>query len=272
MLHKPFCSKCYKMKNKLTIVKIGGKIIEDETSLHSFLENFALLEGPKILVHGGGQKATEISRDLGIETRLIEGRRVTNSENLDIVIMVYAGLINKKITALLQSNSCDSIGLSGADMNCIVSNKRPTVPLDFGWVGDIVHINTSAIRLLLEQNITPVFCALTHDGKGQLLNTNADTIAAEIAIGMSNTYETKLIYCFDNQGVLQDVNDKNSIITHIDTNEYAALKANKTIQQGMLPKMENAFNALNNHVAKVIIGDIRVIDDKIHSQYTSLTL
>jgi len=259
------------MKNKLQVVKIGGNIINDEQLLDKFLSDFAQLEGAKILVHGGGKLATELSKQLGVVTQMINGRRVTSDKDIDIVTMVYAGLINKKITAKLQGNHCNAIGLSGADANSIQASKRPASPTDYGWVGDIESVNNETIALFLENNITPVFCAISHDNKGQLLNTNADTISSEIAISMSENFEVTLIYCFEKQGVLKDVNDENSVISSINTEVYSALKKNKIIHEGMLPKMENCFHALANNVSKVKIGNINMINNT-NSLYTTLTL
>jgi len=188
------------MRTKLSIIKIGGEQIDDSTQLETFLHNFTQLEGFKILVHGGGKLASQLSLKLGIEPQMVDGRRVTSQADLEVITMVYAGLLNKKISAQLQSLGCNALGLSGADANCITSEKRPKSSIDFGSVGDVKIVNTATIHALLQQKLTPVFCALTHDGKGQLLNTNADTIAAELAIGMSALYETELIYCFNKKG------------------------------------------------------------------------
>lgn len=259
------------MKNKLSIIKIGGKIIENEEILDAFLQSFAQLKGAKILIHGGGKMATEVSQKLGQETLMNEGRRITSTENLEVITMVYAGLINKKISAKLQANECNSIGLSGADANCLLANKRPIVPIDFGWVGDVENVNIDAIQLFLSNNITPVFCAISHDGNGQLLNTNADTVAAEIAVAMSNEYETELLYCFEKEGVLLDVADAQSVIAHITEEKYKLLKSNKTIQAGMIPKIENAFYALHHNVSKVIIGSVNLIGQS-KGKHTQISL
>lgn len=232
------------MGNKLRIVKIGGNIIDDPQKLEDFLVDFALLTGPKILVHGGGKLATQLSKKLGVETQMVDGRRITTSEDLDIVVMVYAGLINKKIVAGLQGKGCNAIGLSGADAECLRASKRPVNPIDFGWVGDIESVNVPSIRLFLDAGFTPVFCAISHDSKGHLLNTNADTIASELAIGMSGHFETELIYCFEKKGVLENVEDDESVIPHINTARYRELKESGAIHKGMLPKMENCFHAL----------------------------
>lgn len=259
------------MKSKLQIIKIGGSLINDARKLDAFLYDFAQLTGCKILVHGGGNQASQLSKKLGVEPQKLDGRRITTVKDLEIVTMVYAGLINKNIVASLQHCGCFSIGLSGADANCIIADKRPVDPVDFGLVGDIKEINVNSVQLFLTNNITPVFCALTHNEQGQLLNTNADTIAAELAISMSSEYDTELIYCFEKKGVLADINNGSSIITSINLSEYQELKKAGVINEGMLPKMENCFNALKKNVSKVIIGDANVIKctEKI---YTTLTL
>ena len=259
------------MKTKLRIIKIGGNVIDDSENLDLFLANFARLDGFNILVHGGGKLATKLSDKLGVDVQLIDGRRITSSENLEVVTMVYAGLINKQICAKLQGYGCNAIGLSGADANCITSTKRPPTPINYGYVGDIKTVDTTAINNFLKEDITPVFCAITHDGNGQLLNTNADTIAAEVAIAMSSDYETELIYCFEKKGVLANVEDDNSVISSINMEKYEALKAKGTINSGMLPKMENCFHALKQNVSKVIIGSVGVIEET-NDKHTTLTL
>ena len=259
------------MKTKLTVIKIGGEIINNPEQLQAFLVDFSRLNEPKVLVHGGGKIATALSAKLGIETRMQEGRRITTKENLEVVTMVYAGLINKNITASLQSQQCNAIGLSGADASVIVASKRPSKPLDYGYVGDIQSINSKVIDTFVESQMVPVFSTICHDGNGQLLNTNADTIATEIAIAMSEKYETELIYCFDKKGVLMDVNDDHSVVEKINTEDYRNLREQKVIHDGMLPKMENAFHALNHKVSKVMIGNTNFIKDRTEA-HTLLTL
>lgn len=259
------------MKTKLTVIKIGGEIINNPEQLQAFLADFSRLNEPKVLVHGGGKIATALSAKLGIETRMQEGRRITTKENLEVVTMVYAGLINKNITASLQSQQCNAIGLSGADASVIVASKRPSKPLDYGYVGDIQSINSKVIDTFVQSQMVPVFSAICHDGKGQLLNTNADTIATEIAIAMSEKYDTELIYCFDKKGVLMDVNDDDSVVEKINTDVYRNLREQKVIHDGMLPKMENAFHALNHKVSKVMIGNTDFIKDRTEA-HTLLTL
>lgn len=240
--------------DKLFVIKIGGNVIDDEAGLLSFVRSFAKLEGKKILVHGGGKLATRLAEELNIPQQLVEGRRITDAETLKIVTMVYAGYINKNIVALLQSNDCDAAGLSGADGNSIKAHKRVHTTLDYGFAGDIDEVNEYFLHSLLEQNITPVIAPITHDGNGQLLNTNADTIAAEVAKSMSRLYKVDLVYCFEKSGVLKDVADEDSLIAQMNLNEYNNLKAEGVIASGMIPKMENAFAALEQGVKSVRIG------------------
>jgi len=253
--------------NPLYVIKIGGNVIDEPLKLDTFLKDFAELEGFKILIHGGGKIATKLSEDLGITSQLIEGRRITDAESLKIVTMVYAGLINKNIVAGLQSRNCNAIGLTGADGNIIQAKKRPLkkvlsegvdlgVIIDYGFVGDLNEnsVDSDAIHKLLSSGFTPVFSAITHDGNGQLLNTNADTIASVIAVSMSALYSTALVYCFEKNGVLRDVNDEGSVIKTIDPGQYEKLKAEGVISDGMIPKLENAFEALNKGLNEVCIG------------------
>ena len=256
---------------KLSIIKIGGNIIEDETSLNDFLQLFSKLEGKKILVHGGGKRATHIASKLGIESKMINGRRVTDAESLEVITMVYGGLVNKNIVAKLQALQVDAIGLTGADMNSITSAKRPVKEVDFGFVGDVKKVASNSIDKLMKADFTPVFCAITHDGNGQLLNTNADTIASTIAVGMSEIYETSIYYCFELNGVLKDFNDKNSVIKNINSKTYKELLDAKIITDGMIPKIDNCFDALNNGVAKVHIGNTAMLT-KENDLFTTITL
>lgn len=259
------------MKQKLSVVKIGGNLIEDSEGCKRVLDLFSKMDGNKILVHGGGKKATELAKQMGVESKMVNGRRITNAETLDIALMVYGGLYSKKIVAKLQALGTDAIGMSGADANAIRAHKRPKKNVDFGYVGDVDMVNTYGIFKLLQAGFTPIFCALTHDGKGQMLNTNADTIAAELAIAMSDQFETTLYYCFEKKGVLQDVGDDNSVIQHIDSKGYDELLAYGIIADGMLPKMHNCFYALRNHVAKVCVGNTNMLEAD-NSDYTTLTL
>ncbi|MEO1010393.1 MAG: acetylglutamate kinase [Bacteroidota bacterium] len=255
----------------LSIIKIGGNVIGNPEALSTFLKRFSKMEGHKILVHGGGKKASEVLKEMGIAPKMVGGRRITDYKTLEVVTMVYGGLTNKNIVAQLQANNCNSIGLSGADGNTIRAHKRPVRDIDYGFAGDVNGIDPKIISQLLHAGLTPVFCALTHDGQGQLLNTNADTIASEVAIGMSKEYETTLYYCFEKKGVLRDIDDEDSVIQQIDSKSYKDLLAAKIIADGMLPKMENCFHALRNKVQKVCIGDITMITPD-QTQFTTLTL
>lgn len=251
---------------QLIVVKIGGNVIDDEKALASFLVNFNLLKGKKILVHGGGKLANQLQEKLGVTVNMVEGRRVTDAETLKIVTMVYAGYINKTLVAKLQALNCNAIGLSGADADCIISHRRDTGTIDYGFVGDIDKINSEFISGCLENKLTPVFSAITHDKSGQLLNTNADTIASEIAVALSKTYTVQLIYCFEKKGVMQNVNDEDSMIKEINNQSYLLLKEKGIINQGMIPKMDNAFKALQNGVSFVQVGKadklLKLVDQK----------
>lgn len=259
------------MKQQLSIIKIGGNVLENEIDLDHFLLNFSKLEEPKILVHGGGKLATKLASKLGIESKMTNGRRITDAKSLEVITMVYGGLTNKNIVAKLQALGTNALGLSGADGNTIRAHKRPVKNIDFGFVGDIDGINAELLDNLLQSKLTPVFCAISHDGMGQLFNTNADTIASELAIGMSHDYETTLFYCFEKKGVLRDVSDDNSVITHIDSNTYEILLEKNIIADGMLPKMQNCFHALRQNVAKVCIGNISMLDTGTNL-YTTISL
>jgi acetylglutamate kinase len=238
----------------LKVIKIGGNIIDSQDALKVFLANFSKLKGPKILVHGGGKLATKLAHQMNIKVKMIQGRRVTDNPTLEIITMVYAGKINKGIIAELQANKCNAIGFSGADGNTIISVKRPVMNIDFGFVGDIVKVNTETVNLLLNNKITPVFCAITHDTNGQLLNTNADTIASELAIAFADIYKVELYYCFEKKGVMKDINDDDSIIKNINSKNYQNLIDQGLITDGMLPKLVNCFNAIKNNVKKVCVG------------------
>jgi len=259
------------MKQKLSVVKIGGNVIENKKELSKFLKLFSTIKGPKILVHGGGKLATELGEKLGITSKYIGGRRITDAQTLEVITMVYGGLTNKNIVAELQANNCNAIGLSGADGNAIQAHKRIVKEIDYGFAGDVDGVNSDIISALLKAELTPVFCAMTHDGKGQLLNTNADTIASELAIGMSTLYETALYYCFEKKGVLKDINDENSVVTSIDSSTYKELLQEGVIADGMLPKMENCFHALQKNVSKVCIGDLSMLSSE-QKLFTTITL
>jgi len=241
---------------QLTIIKIGGNVIDNSANLHQFLLDFTALPGDKILVHGGGKIATELGESLGIEAKMVDGRRITDIETLRIVTMVYAGLINKNMVAQLQAKGSNAIGLTGADGNIIQAKKRPVKEIDYGFVGDLDEKSVSAETLnkLLQAGLVPVLCAITHDGETQLLNTNADTIASSVAVAMSALYETRLVYCFEKKGVLKDVTDDDSVVREIKADEFEGLKADGTVQGGMIPKLHNAFEAIKKGVSAVYIG------------------
>ena len=222
------------------------------------------------MVHGGGKKATDIGKQLGIESKLVNGRRITDHKSLEVAIMVYAGLVNKNIVATLQSFACNAIGLSGADAGTIIAVKRPVRDIDFGFVGDVEQVNPEVINTILDAELAPVFCALTHDGTGQLLNTNADTIASELAIALSEVYDTTLYYCFEKEGVLRDIQKEDSVITHINEALYKQLLQEQLIAEGMLPKLENCFHALQKNVKKVCIGSTKMLQAD-HHLYTTIT-
>ena len=237
----------------LKVIKIGGNVVDNPEKLDRFLSDFAKLDGPKILIHGGGKIATAISKALGIETTMINGRRVTDGETIKVVTMVYAGIINKSIVSKLNAEKTPAIGLSGVDGNLILSDKRSPIPVDYGFVGDPKSVNTDLISSLLAQGLTPVIAPITTDGQGMLLNTNADTVAQTVATAMAAVTNTELVFCFEKRGVLSDVNDDDSVISNISRDDFNRLKDNGIITDGMLPKIENAFNAISGGVRKVII-------------------
>ena len=254
-------------KPELTIYKIGGGIIDDAAELAKFLGLLAAASGPKILVHGGGKGASTMMRELGLTPQLINGRRVTDAATLDIVTMFYAGKTNKQVVADLQKLGVNALGLSGADGNVIQGNKRPVKDIDYGFVGDLTpaSINKNLLQQLLAAGLTPVLCPIVHDGHGQLLNTNADTIAAAVAVALADFYAVTLHYCFEKNGVLRDVADDQSVIRKIDLERYAELKQQGIIADGMLPKLENAFAALHQGVSRVIIGHALHINSDLHT-------
>ncbi len=242
---------------RLFVIKIGGNIIDDDAALRSFLKDLAAVKAKKILVHGGGKIASKIGKQLGIEPNYINGRRITDEATIDLVTMVYGGLLNKKIVAKLQSLNCNSIGLTGADANIIPARQRPVTEIDYGFVGDITtaELGIDNLELLLTNNLTPVIAPLTHDGKGQLLNTNADTIASALAVALSAFYDVRLIYCFEKRGVLENVEDETSVISLINKEKYQQLLQDKKLADGILPKIDNAFAAIASGVKEVLIGD-----------------
>jgi acetylglutamate kinase len=238
----------------LYVIKIGGNIIDDEIALFSFLKKFAAIPARKILVHGGGKMATRLAEKMGIPQQLVDGRRLTDEETLKILTMVYAGYINKNIVARLQSLQCNAMGICGADGNSILAHKRVSTNVDYGFAGDIDYVHAEWLGALLHQGLTIVMAPITHDGGNQLLNTNADTIAQEIAKAMSNSFDVRLIYSFEKAGVLLDVDDEKSVIPSINPVYFEELKESKKIFAGMIPKLDNAFAAIDHGVKKVVIG------------------
>lgn len=243
------------MTRTIKVVKIGGNVVNNPSVLSRFLKDFSAIPGPKILVHGGGREATRLSEALGIETMMIDGRRVTDAATLDVVTMVYAGLINKRIVAKLQADGCDAIGLAGCDAGVIRASRRSAAPVDYGFVGDISldDVNENEIAGLLSRDLTPVFCAITHDGNGQLLNCNADTIASSVACAAARIMPVELVYCFEKPGVLADADDDGSVISEITPASYAAMRNDGVITGGMIPKIDNAFAAIGLGVKSVTI-------------------
>lgn len=241
------------MKEKLTIIKVGGKIVEEETTLQQLLNDFAAIGGYKILVHGGGRSATKIATMLGIESQLVNGRRITDAETLKVVTMVYGGLVNKNIVAGLQARGIDALGITGADMDIIRSVKRPVKDIDYGFVGDVERVKATSLSDLIYKGTVPVLAPLTHDGKGNMLNTNADTIAGEVAKALAVYFDVTLIYCFEKAGVLRDENDADSVIPRITRTDFDVYVGNGVVQGGMIPKLENSFSAIDAGVAEVII-------------------
>ncbi len=237
----------------LYIIKIGGNVIDNEEFLHQFLEDFAQIEAHTVLIHGGGKVATQIGEKLGIEAQMVDGRRVTDAKTLQLVTMVYGGLINKKVVALLQKFGKNACGFTGADGNLIQAHKRPVKTVDYGFVGDVDTVNSTFLDTVLNSEITPIIAPLTHDSQGNMLNTNADTIASTVAVAMANKYQVHLVYCFELKGVLRDFDDKSSVINSISFDQYQQLKEAGVISKGMIPKMDNSFDAIKNGVKSVII-------------------
>ena len=251
------------MKEKLTIVKVGGAVVEDELQLSQLLKDFGAIEGRKVLVHGGGRKATKMAERLGIETKMVNGRRITDAAMLEVVTMVYGGLVNKYLVAQLQANGINALGLTGADANVILSHKRPLKDgIDYGFVGDVDHVAHQTLAHLIEAGITPVMAPLTHDAEGHILNTNADTIASETAKALANSYDVTLIFSFEKKGVLSNPDDDDSVIPVITKEDFERYKADGTISGGMLPKIENALKAVEAGVSRVIITLATAIDGK----------
>lgn len=260
------------MKQKLTIVKVGGNIIDDEAALQKFVQTFSEISGNKLLVHGGGKVATKMADALGVETKMVDGRRITGDDMIDVAVMTYAGLVNKKIVALLQKESISAIGLTGADGNSIEASKRPVKNgIDYGWVGDVKKVNGDFLNALIQAQTTPVFCALTHDGEGHMLNTNADTIANEVAIALSAYFDVVLNYCFELKGVMKDINDPDSLIKDINFTSYQELKSTGVVSAGMIPKLDNAFDAIDKGVSKVNIMNVKALEESENENYHEYT-
>ena len=249
------------MKEKLTIVKVGGAVVEDEAQLAQLLKDFSAIEGKKVLVHGGGRRATQVAASLGIESKMVNGRRITDAEMLNVVTMVYGGLVNKNLVARLQANGVNALGLTGADIDVIRSHKRPLKDgIDYGFVGDVDKANGQMLSRLIEEGITPVMAPLTHDGQGTILNTNADTIASETAKALAPYYDVTLIFSFEKKGVLSNPDDDDSVIPVITHADFIKYKEDGTISGGMLPKIENALAAIDAGVGRVIITLATAID------------
>lgn len=238
---------------KLTLIKVGGKIVEEQATLSRLLASFAAIPGRKVLVHGGGRSATAMASRLGIESRMVGGRRITDKAMLEVVTMVYAGLVNKNIVAGLQAQGVNALGMTGADMNILLSDKRPVGEVDYGYVGDVRRVDAAALSALIEMGVVPVIAPLTHDGRGSMLNTNADTMAGETAEALASRYEVSLVYCFEKRGVLRDENDDNSVIAEMTRQQFETYRAEGVVQGGMIPKLENAFDAIRHGVREVII-------------------
>lgn len=248
------------VNGQCSIIKVGGKIVEEPESLQRLLDDFVAIKGPKVLVHGGGRSATKIAAQLGIESQMVNGRRITDADMLRVVTMVYGGLVNKNIVAGLQARGVNAVGLTGADMNVILSDKRPVKDIDYGFVGDVKQVDGAQLANLLQAGIVPVMAPLTHDGRGNMLNTNADTIAAETAKGLAPYFDVTLIYCFEKKGVLRDEADDDSVIPTITPQQFKELVEQGVVQGGMIPKLENAFQAIDAGVKQVVITAANAID------------
>lgn len=246
---------------KLTLIKVGGKIVEEEVTLRQLLNDFSAIEGYKVLVHGGGRSATKIASQLGIESLMVNGRRITDAETLKVVTMVYGGLVNKTIVAGLQALGVNALGLTGADMNLMRSDKRPVKDVDYGFVGDVKEVNADLLATLIHQDIVPVLAPLTHDKQGNMLNTNADTIAGEAAKALAKHFDVTLVFCFEKKGVLLNEQDDESVIPEIDRDTFARYVQEGVIQGGMIPKLENSFDAIDAGVKQVIITQASEINE-----------
>ena len=251
---------------KLFVIKVGGAVVEDPAALSAFLKGFSSVEGLKVLVHGGGREATKVAAQLGIETKMVDGRRITDADMLRVVTMVYGGLVNKNIVAALQAGGLNALGLTGADLGCMLSDKRPVKDVDYGFVGDMRKVDTSILADLIARGVVPVMAPLSFDGKGSLLNTNADTIASSVAVALSERFDVTLVYCFEKKGVLRDANDDDSVIPVITKASFEGLVADGVVAGGMIPKLQNAIGALDGGVSEVritkadsIVGGTRIV-------------
>lgn len=255
------------MTERITVVKIGGNVIDDPAALKRFLQKFAALPGAKILVHGGGKLATRLAERLELKVQMVEGRRITDKGTLDVVTMVYAGLVNKQVVAGLQAAGCNALGLSGADGNIVRARRRPPQPVDYGFVGDIERVDAELLRRLLDGGLTPVFSAIMHDGEGGLLNCNADSVASALACAAARIAPTDLVFCFEKRGVLRDPDDEESLIAEITAESFEALRAEGVISRGMIPKVENALKAVKEGVRSVAI---KHADDLLEDKGTTI--
>ncbi|MGQ1787024.1 MULTISPECIES: acetylglutamate kinase [unclassified Saccharicrinis] len=253
---------------KITIVKVGGRVVETPESLQELLTDFVALEGHKILVHGGGRSATKIAEQLGIKTKMVDGRRITDLETLKVVTMVYAGLVNKNIVASLQAKGANSVGLTGADLNLIKAIKRPVKDIDYGYVGDVVSVQTEELTELINKNVVPVIAPLTHDGMGNMLNTNADTMASSLACALAQTFDVNLVYCFEKKGVLSNPDDDDSVIENLTHKLFKEYQESGIIAEGMIPKLDNGFNALKSGVKKINITNTQGLKAGLNSGTT----
>ncbi|MGE0078410.1 MAG: acetylglutamate kinase [Bacteroidales bacterium] len=253
--------------NQLTLVKVGGGVLENKAEMKSFVDKFCQIQGPKVLVHGGGRLASNLMEQMGVPVKMVEGRRITDSQTLDIVTMTYGGLINKQTVAAIQAKGQLALGLTGVDAGIVIAQKRPVKEIDYGFVGDVKSVNITPLKLLIDAGITPVIAPLSTDGNGLILNTNADTIAAEIAIALASVYSVTLIYCFEKTGVLSDPNDETTVIPLISDNQYGKLKSDGIVTGGMIPKLDNCFAALSRGLSKVRITNT---DNLITNKGTTL--
>ena len=247
---------------KLIVVKVGGKVVDDTVALEQLISDFSAIKGRKVLVHGGGVVATQVASKLGIKTTMVNGRRVTDDKMIQVVTMVYGGLANKRLVALLQARRQHALGLTGADLGVILSRKRPvTDGVDYGWVGDPVQVNADVLSALIERGVVPVMAPLTHDGQGHLLNTNADTIAAQVAMALASRYEVTLVYCFEKRGVLLNEADDDSVVPRLTHKQFEVMRETGIIKGGMIPKLDNAFATLKAGVARVVITKASALND-----------